>query len=525
MSSTTKEFGKIRSLLWPVRSNEHKKFIPMLVIFFLICFNYNILRATKDPLLLTAPSSGAEAIPFIKVWAILPMAIFMTYIFTRISNRYSKENVFYVMMSIFLGFFLVFSFVLYPLRDSLHPHAFADFLTEHLPSGFKGLIAIIRNWTYTSYYIMAEMWSTLIMTVLFWGFANDVTTVKEAKRFYGLLGISANLSGIISGEVSTYIAHLGQASKISAHADPWGQSLMMINMLLVVVGVACMILFRWLHKAGYGYRLISEPVGQKKKPKIRMNMRETFRYLSRSKYLLCVALIVLMYNFSINLIEVVWKDQVKQLYPNPNAFQAYMGQVYAVTGMVATLTSVFLTGNIIRRFNLTTSAMISPVILLTTGVGFFSFLLFKGSGVSSFTSLFGATPLAVGVFFGSMQNVFARASKYTLFDSTKELSFIPLSDECRLKGKAAIDGVGSRLGKSGGSVIHQLLLMVFGSLSQSTPFVAVILFGAIGVWITSIKSLGKQFNNLIAAQSDAQEAEEETPAPQAEEKVEEVTIG
>ena len=69
-----------------------------------------------------------------------------------------------------------------------------------------------------------------------------------------------------------------------------------------------------------------------------------------------------------------------------------------------------------------------------------------------------------------------RALKYTLFDATKELAFIPLSKECKLKGKAAIDGIGSRIGKSGGSIIHQGLLLCFGSVASSTPYVGVILF-------------------------------------------------
>jgi len=86
----------------------------MFLIFFLICFNYNILRATKDSLVVTAPASGAEALPFLKVWAILPAALLFTFIFTRLSNWLSRERVFYTLMSIFLGFFFCFTFFLFP---------------------------------------------------------------------------------------------------------------------------------------------------------------------------------------------------------------------------------------------------------------------------------------------------------------------------------------------------------------------------------------------------------------------------
>jgi AAA family ATP:ADP antiporter len=226
-----------------------------------------------------------------------------------------------------------------------------------------------------------------------------------------------------------------------------------------------------------------------------MGMRKNFAYLAKSRYLIFIAIIVLTYNISINLIEVVWKDQVHQLYPDPSQFNAYMSKILTWIGIVAALVSFFVS-TLIRKLSWTTNALISPIILLSTGIAFFSFLLFKDSSLSSVAALFHSTPLAVGVFFGSLQNCFARASKYTMFDATKEIAFIPLSKESKLKGKAAIDGVGSRLGKSGGSLIHQALLLSFGTVALSTPIVAVILSGVIVAWISAVKALGKQFEDL-----------------------------
>src|SRR5271156_6285781 len=136
MSSAT-GFSRIRAYLWPIYRHELKKFVPMLLIFFLVGFNYSLLRATKDSLVVTAPSSGAEALPFLKVWAIVPMALLFTFIFTRVSNRLTREKIFYVMMSIFLAFFLLFMFFLYPFQGTLHPHAFCDRVQEMLPQGFQ----------------------------------------------------------------------------------------------------------------------------------------------------------------------------------------------------------------------------------------------------------------------------------------------------------------------------------------------------------------------------------------------------
>ncbi len=495
---SSKDFGKLRTFLWPIHGSEMRQFLPMLVIFFLICFNYNILRSTKDSLIITAPNSGAEALPFLKVWAVVPAAFLMTFIFTRLSNKFSRENLFYVLFSIFLSFFILFAFVLYPLRDTLHPHALADWLQTTLPIGFKGLIAIFRYWTFTLFYIMSEMWSTIIMTVLFWGFANEVTRVKDAKRFYGLFGIGANFSGIVSGQVAANISLRAFNPHLPFGSDSWGQSVILICSIVVLCGIACMALFRWIHRKEMGYNAphIDAEIPKKGAPKIKMGMRKNFAHLAKSKYLILIALIVLTYHISENLIEVVWKDQVRQLYPNPAEFNAYMGQVLTAIGVIATSTAIFVSGNVIRQFGWTTSALIPPLTILITGVFFFAFLLFKSSFMGMLALFLGSTPLAIGVFFGSLQNCLARASKYTLFDATKELAFVPLSLESKLKGKAAIDGVGSRLGKSGGSLIHQGLLMVFGTVALSTPFVGVLLLFAVGGWILSVKSLGTHFKAL-----------------------------
>ncbi len=492
-------FSKMRAYLWPVYRHELKIFIPLFLIFFFVGFNYSLLRATKDALVVTARASGAEALPFLKVWAIVPMAFLFTFIFTRVSNRLSREKIFYAMMSIFIGFFLIFIFCLYPFQDSLHPHTLCDKVQGLLPQGFKGFIALFRNWTFTLFYVMSEMWSTIIMTVLAWGFTNDVTSVNDAKRYYGLLGISINLSGIFAGSFATAMSHNHFSLFIPFGNTAWDQTIFILTGVVILAGALCMVLFRYIHNQGGGYNAPSYHAEHEGQTKITMGLRKNFAYLAKSKYLICIAAIVVTYNIAINLIEVVWKDQVKQLYPNPSDFNAYMGQVLTWIGIIATVASVFISGTIIRRFSWTRSAMISPFILLITGIGFFFFFFFKDSNFSSFAAFLNMTPLALCVFFGSLQNCLARASKYTLFDATKELAFIPLSKESKLKGKAAIDGIGSRVGKSGGSLMHQSLLMCFGTVALSTPYVAGLLLIAIGTWMVAVRSLGKQFKDLTTS--------------------------
>merc|ERR1712118_132623 len=74
----------------------------------------------------------------------------------------------------FIAFFGSFAFVLYPLQDFLHPTEFAQWLLEQAGPRFSAPIAILRNWTYCLFYVMAELWGSVVVSVLFWGFANQI---------------------------------------------------------------------------------------------------------------------------------------------------------------------------------------------------------------------------------------------------------------------------------------------------------------------------------------------------------------
>ncbi len=502
--SDEKSFGRLRSLIWPVHRYELKKLLPMLFIFFFISFDYNVLRTMKDTLVVTAKSSGAEVIPFIKVWVMFPGAVLMTLLFTKLSNRISRENVFYVILSIFLGYFFLFTFYLYPNREALHSNEFADYLQTILPPGCKGLIAMIRNWTFTLFYVMAELWSNIVLFVLFWGFANQITRLHEAKRFYGLFGFGANLSGIFAGQVSVMLSRKAFDPSIPLGTTAWEQSMMLLMSLVLIAGVLSVALFRWMNRVVLTDPRFFDPndVKGQKEVKGKLSLRENFAYLLRSKYMLYITVIVVAYNVIINLVEVIWKDQLKELYPNPSEYNVYFNQVSTIIGVVATLAALFVSGNVIRRYGWMTTAMLTPIIMLATSFVFFILYFLKGGLEDSAILLyFGLSPLSMIVFAGSIQNILSRGAKYTVFDASKEMAFVPLSIESKLKGKAAIDGICNRFGKSGGSMIHQSLLIVFSSFAKSAPYVAGILCLIIGVWMSAIKRLGIEFDALTAPQT------------------------
>lgn len=477
-----------------------QKIIPLGLMFFCILFNYTILRDTKDVLVVTAPGSGAEIIPFLKTWVNLPMAIGFTILYTKLANVLNNEQLFYCCIIPFILFFGSFAFLIYPLRDVLHPTAWAENALETMGPRFAGPIAIVRNWTYCLFYVMAELWGSVVVSVLFWGFANQITTVDEAKQFYPLFGLGANVALIFSGRAVKIFSQI--RAGLPAGVDGWGLSLKGLMGMVVIGGFLITSVFYYLNRTVVPRVRDAQPKKIKKK-KEPMSVAESFKFLAASPYIRDLAMLVVAYGISINLVEVTWKSKLKAQFPNPNDYSAFMGDFSTATGAV-TFTMMIVSRWIFKRFGWGMAALITPSVLLITGVLFFSLVLFSDTLTPALAGL-GFTPLFAAVLVGAAQNIFSKASKYSLFDPCKEMAYIPLDDETKTKGKAAIDVICNPLGKSGGALIQQFMIIGFGSLAASTPYLGMILLVVVVGWLLAAKDLDWRFS---AAQAEMEGAKE-----------------
>jgi len=152
-------------------------------------------------------------------------------------------------------------------------------------------------------------------------------------------------------------------------------------------------------------------------------------------------------------VNVETRAKLKEAFPNPMDYSAFMGTFSSATG-VSTLFMMLFGRFVLNKYGWGTAAMITPSVLLATGVAFFALCL-AGNTFAPVLATFGTTPLLVAVFVGAVQNIMSKASKYSLFDPCKEMAYIPLDAEQKTKGKAAVDVIGGPLGKSGGSLIQQ----------------------------------------------------------------------
>jgi AAA family ATP:ADP antiporter len=476
-----------------------KKLLPLGAMFFFILFNYTILRDTKDVLVVTAPGSGAEIIPFLKTYVNLPGAIAFTALYAKLTNKFSRQQVFNGVVGTFLVFFALFATVIYPNAAMLHPTAWCQWLAALLPAGFAAPIAIIQNWTYAVFYTMAELWGSVVASLLFWGFANELTSVPEAKKYYPLFGLGANVALVFSGQFVRYVSGLRRTwAAAGCTFDPWGASLKYLMGGVVVSGSAVLGINHYLTT-----RVLTDPdcvdqTAQKKaKVKTKMGLKESAQFLASSKYIRLLATLVICYGMAINIVEVTWKSRLKMAFPNPNDYSEFMGTFSSATGAV-TLTMMLISQRIFKLFGWGVAALVTPTMIALTGGIFFGLILFNEALLPLIAAL-GTTPLMLAVVVGAAQNVLSKSAKYSLFDPCKEMAYIPLDAESKTKGKAAIDVIGNPLGKSGGSLIQQALIFGLGSLAVATPYLAAILAVIVAVWIRSARALNLQFIDAMEA--------------------------
>ena len=166
------------------------------------------------------------------------------------------------------------------------------------------------------------------------------------------------------------------------------------------------------------------------------------------------------------------------------------------------------------------AAAATPAVMLAAGGAFFGLSL-AGAGalgpaaaeaasaaVAAATGGRVASAAAAGVAAGAVTQVFARASKFSLFDPAKEMVYIEMDPDEKAAGKAAVDLVGSQVGKSGASWVTQALLLAFGSLQAGLGVIAGVYAVVIVAWLRAVGGLGRMMEAHDRADAAREEAEE-----------------
>jgi len=477
--------SKLRRAVFPIYgSTEVTKFLLLGTIKFFIILALTLTRDTKDTLVVT--QCGAEAIAFLKIYGVLPAATAFIALYSKMSDLLGKRTLFYTTCIPFFTFFALFDLLIYPNADLLHPklESVQTFLggTTTMSGGLGVLAKIVAHWTSALFYIVSEIYSSVSVGLLFWQFANDVVPVDQAKRFYPLFAQMSGLAPVLAGQ---YVV------RYASKAADFGDSMHRLTAAVTFAGVMICVFYRAStnfvdqHEKATtdAAKVAGSTTPKKKKKKPKMSMSESLKFLAGSQYLRLIATLVLGYGLSINFTEIMWKSLVKKRYPDALAYQRFMGNFSSAVGL-STCIVIFFGVHVIRILGWRVGALATPGIMALLAVPFFACILM---GLDS------PATLQVAVVFGTIQSLLSKTAKYALFDPTTQMAYIPLDEDSKVKGKAAIDVLGSRIGKSGGSFIQQGLVFMFGNIINAAPVVSIIYYSVLLAWMGAANRLSKLF--------------------------------
>ena len=88
---------------------------------------------------------GPETISFLKFWGVMPAAFCFTIIYVKLVSSIKSEYIFYLIISLFLTFFALFAFYIFPNDLLLH---YTQQLITSYPN-FKWFILLLSNWSFS----------------------------------------------------------------------------------------------------------------------------------------------------------------------------------------------------------------------------------------------------------------------------------------------------------------------------------------------------------------------------------------
>jgi AAA family ATP:ADP antiporter len=489
--------GFFRNIFWPIHRSEFHKFFPIAALMFCIIFNQNILRILKDSILISEVS--AEITSFTKVYVITPMAAIFVIIYAKMVNHWQMDKIFCYLISVFIAFYIAFAFIIYPNVDYFHMDQERMLSSMSRHPHLKWYIATVGNWSYVLFYALSELWPNIFYVLIFWQIANEVTSTNDAKRFYTLFSLFGNSSLIVVGllmmSLSTDNNVIYRLFTISN--DKIILTKISITLVCLSSIVAC-VLVKYITK-----NLINDVhslniAANKKLNKPRMSIKESFRYITSSKYLWLMLVCSAAFGLTMNLVEAVWKAKIKELYPTVTEFAAFNSLYILWTG-IAIVVMTIIGNNIMRKKSWFVAAIISPIIILTTGTAFFFFVVADEYMPNLFEQAILVSPLYLAVFIGAVQNVLSKGSKYSILDSSTQMLYIPLDPELRTKGKAAVDVISPKIGKSASGIVQSITFTIFpmATYSSIAP-ILMLIFMVVGVfWIQAVSRIYQEYQKLV----------------------------
>lgn len=489
---------------------------------FLIIFVYSSLKAMKNAMV--ASQIDPSAISYIKLLVVLPINIVAIAFTQKMVSTRNVSRTFTFMVLGFSALFFIYGTICFTCF--VVDFSSLDYATEDLFSDGKmaykgvGVVFYVMLRTFTSirivlYYLLSELYGSIITSYLFWSFTNEFLTRRQALRFTPLFLMTGNLGLLFSGFL------LGRLNSFLKNASYEMNQYFGIGFPLFC-GLLCTIIC--IQKQYFEKNILSKEIirtsnekksssGTRKKS---VSFLEAFKIIFASRLVLGISVAVFAYNFSLNIIEgfCIRTYKVRAEHSSKHIKAEHhikdlesLGQV--IIAIIVILFSFLPSGKFIERgffFYYAISSCIVAILgtIFVISIGHFSIATIRSNSQS-------------GGIFGSFESrlyceekiafvimLLFRIIKYAAFDLTKEALSMRINPMYRAIFKGVYDGHFGKLSKACGALYSIGANYYYNDpdiRSSSIPSF-LILMALNLLWVFMVFYLSKRFNKSMHENTD-----------------------
>ncbi|HJO39078.1 MAG: Npt1/Npt2 family nucleotide transporter [Vicinamibacterales bacterium] len=275
-----------------------------------------------------------------------------------------------------------------------------------------------QAWVSIAFYVWGQILGVLLISQ-FWTMANVLYDARQAKRLFGFIGGGAPLGGMAGSAVAVQAATIGTTNLL----------LLSAVVLALAAGVVVLIVTR---------EQLEVPADTgPEKPKEAIGTQESVALLRRSSHLQIIAIIISLAAVGAAIVDqqLNMAAEATSGRDDVDAITAFLGLVGLYMSGIGLFVQVWLTSRI-HRF---------------LGIGFALMILPAGLGATAMVMLFNAALWAP-----AMARILDQSLRYTVDKTTREILFLPLPADVKLRAKTFVDVTVDR----GAKAVAALLLLV-----------------------------------------------------------------
>jgi AAA family ATP:ADP antiporter len=422
---------RVLSAFTEVRAGEAATALLLMLNMFLLLAAYYLCKTIREPLILNA-RGGAEVKSYAAA-ATAGLLILLVPIYSAIAARVSRVKLINGVTLFFIGCLLTF-FALSRMGVAIG----------------------------VPFFIWVGIFSLMAIAQL-WAFATDVYSVGQGKRLFAIVGFGASLGAIV-GSFAT-----GQLVK------QWGPYPFMLG-AAGLLGV-CLVLTNIINVRESGAKAKAKPPADKAES-------SGFTLVFKNRYLLLIALLMLIYNLVNTTGEYILGKTVISLYEHAHGAAAaggldeskvigeFYGNYFTLVNILSALLQAFVVSRVLKYFGVRVALMVLPTV-----------------------ALFGYAGMAVLPMLGFIRSVKLAENSvdYSLQNTTKNALYLPTTREEKYKAKQANDAFFVRFGDvlSAGLVFAGTQWLSFGSRQFALVNVALT-----GLWLFLAFLIGRRFEQI-----------------------------